>query len=323
MENSSLTKLKSIARFLNLSGRFLFQNFNLKLFNDFLETDPELSSIVASLLQRFPQSSEMVREVLNGRDNRIAEVRTRIHSFDEWVAFCIAYIREVGLNGGNRTIDRFVIPVDQGTHATVNEDRKQQFYNECIEPILIYIELQVKEKLNALYILQRYKILCEWYERVEIFSLKETILTQKHLSKYLFDQGFTYSLSETSVPSGRIDNLALSIGLTGKEQFAALPNAIVAEAKIFDGTEKDILDVKNQILKRINDLGFEEGFAIIFNKSDKKLNLAPVAGYTSGVPFLTDETHKKIYVLTINLHEIFYESTAEIKEREIVLTNGN
>lgn len=48
--NQSLLKLKSIARFLQISGKYYFVNYNLKLFFDFITKDSEIGSIVRKVV---------------------------------------------------------------------------------------------------------------------------------------------------------------------------------------------------------------------------------------------------------------------------------
>lgn len=311
MENKSITKLKSLARFLKISGRFFFENFNLYLFTEFIFNDPEISIIINNLLDKFSSSTEKAKTALE-KAGEVGNLRKRMTSFEEWVAFCVAYIKGTRPNKGNVVIDNFITYTGQARLEEKQELIKAQFFNECIEPILIYIELQVKQELNAIYILQRYKILCEWYEREQLFDKKELDITQNHLSKYLFNQGFTYSLSEINVPSGKIDNLAIDIGLKDRTEFGTLPNAIVAEAKIFKGDKRKIIDVKNQVLKRMQNLNFSEGFCVIFNKSNKKISFS-INTRVSGFTYIVEDS-RKIFFIIINLHNLFYQSASSIEE---------
>ena len=314
MDSLPFQKLKSVAHLLKVSGRFHFQNFNLKLFSDVLMSEPETGIIAQSLLSRYPDSTRKAREALvQTGDPVVPTIRRTINSFEEWVAFCIAYIRYLEVNQGNPAIDRFIVYAGQEDLTTIHEQKKNQFYNECIEPILTYIELQIKQSLNAIYILQRYKVLCEWYERENLIEREEVDLTKDHLSKYLFDQGFTYSLSETAVPSGRIDNLALNIGLRTREEFGALPTAIVAEAKLFTGEQRAIIQVRDQAWRRARDLAFKEAYCVVFNKTPSRLRLLSKEGTIAGLPYIVRES-LKIIVMVIDLHEAFYKSITKVRE---------
>lgn len=313
-ENQSLVKLRSIARFLKLSGRFYFQNYNLKLFLQFLEADPEIAIIINSLIDKYPELQDKFNEHpgdIGLQHANLNVTRSSIDTFDKHVAFCISYLRKaVILLYGNSVVDCFI----QSTGR--QEDRelppKEQFYNDCIEPILIYLELQINRSANALYTLKRYKVLCEWFDRQTLLNKQEIEITRNHLSKYLFDCGFTYSLSETMVPSGRIDNFAINFGLSDKTELANLPNAIIAEAKIFR-TRRSIQEVFNQVDRRMRDLGFHEGYCVIINKTNQKIVFSEMSGDVDGIFYKTVQS-SKIYFLVINLHDNFYESTITIRE---------
>lgn len=318
MVNQSLEKLKSLAKFLQISNIYNFQNWNLALFYNFINEDPELSTIINGLLQKYNDLENILKRRLPGENIETMQLRKQINSFEQWVVVCLAYIKTVGINKGDAVINNFIVPnytTQTNSHSEIN-NKKTQFFNDCIEPILIYIELQIKHSLNALRILQRYKVLCEWYERTELFQKNELEITTNHLSKYLFDNGFTYSLSETNVPSGRLDNIAIDLGLKNIKEIGNLPDVIVAESKIFDGTPKDILDVKNQTFKRITDLNLFEGFCIIFNKTETRIKLLNQNGFVDGFSYMNSDD-KKIYFIIINLNEIFFKSTSEIKNIEI------
>lgn len=326
-ENRSLKKLNSIAKFLKLSGKYYFQNYNLKLFYDFIQNDSEISTIVQKLLLKYPNYENEAREVIINPSENIQGYRSKgkIITFEGWVAFCLFYIKgATESDGGNKILEKFVGLRNTGDEISREQEIVIQFFNDCIEPILIYIELQIQQTKNTLYIFQRYKILCEWYDREYLMEADEPEITKNHLNKYLFDQGFTYSLSETTMPSGKIDNFAFNIGLKDKHDFSNLPDAILAEGKIYDGNKKDIQEVKNQVNKRMEDLGFTEGFCVIFNKTPKQIsfsihsNRKLIGRYTHGFYYLGD-TNKTIFFLVINLDRSFSNSTVTNEELKIEL----
>ena len=57
-ENQSLNKLRTITEFLKLSEKFFLQNYNLKIFVDFLHSDPEISIIIETLLSHYQHVDE-------------------------------------------------------------------------------------------------------------------------------------------------------------------------------------------------------------------------------------------------------------------------
>lgn len=322
MENKSLKKLHAIAKFLKLSGKYYFQNYNLKLFYDFISNDSEIGAIIQKLLLKYPNYESEAKEVITNSGQNIQGYRSngKIGSFEAWVAFCLFYIKAAAeSHGGNLVLEKFVGLRNTGDEISREQEIVAQFFNDCIEPILIYIELQIQQTQNTLYILQRYKILCEWHDRERLLENNELKITKEHLNRYLFDQGFTYSLSETTVPSGKIDNFAFDIGLKDRHDFSNLSDAILAEGKIYNGKKSDMQDVRNQVNKRMEDLGFLEGFCVIFNKTSQQISFS-VSGndsltgrYTDGFYVLND-SNKTTFFIVINLDPSFTNSTVTNKE---------
>ena len=159
--------------------------------------------------------------------------------------------------------------------------------------------------------------MCEWYEREKIRDKQETRLTRDHLSKFLFDNGFTYSLSETSVPSGRIDNFAFNIGLKDPKELSKLPDAIIVEGKIYDGDKSVFGDVYNQVHKRVMELNFNEGYCVIFNKSNENIVLENVKLGGINSLYFNSVKDSKIYFLIVNLNEDFYSSKSTLRELKV------
>jgi len=89
-ESQSLKKLHSIARFLKLSGKYYFQNFNLKLFYDFIQNDSEIGAIIQKLLLKYSGLEDEASEVVGNQASNVRSFRgdRKIDSFEEWVAFC-------------------------------------------------------------------------------------------------------------------------------------------------------------------------------------------------------------------------------------------
>ena len=323
-KSESLIKLNSIARFLKLSGKFLFVNYNLKLFYDFINNDSEIGTIIQKLLLKYPTYEQDAKDVLGNPNQNIYGFRSKgtIVTFESWVAFCLFYIKvATEISGGNPVIQKVISQYDGSGYDKERKD-VTQFFNDIIEPILIYIELQIQQTQNTLYILQRYKVLCEWHCREELLKEDEVSITKNHLSRYLFDQGFTYSLSETTMPSGRIDNFAINIGLKNKHEFGSLPEAIIAEGKIYTGQQKVVQDVRNQINKRMEDLGFLEGFCVLFNKTSNQISFSvsdkggSVGKYSSGF-YILSTSNKTTYFIVVNLDVSFEKSP--ITNEEVVI----
>lgn len=301
-EDQSLLKLQSITSFLKLSGNFLFQNYNLKIFVKFLEDDVELAIIISHLLSKYPKYQQRFSQSNRPDQNELNRMRNEIVSFEESVAFSLAYLKSVVtiyFDQINLAIRDFISPTNDDTV------RNQWFTKECIEPILIYIELHLQATIQAIYLLKRYKVFCEWYGKEDLLiRRREVDITRKHLAKYLFDSGFTYPLVEVVVPSGRIDNLT------------TMPYGIIVEAKIHrsGNPQSAFQEVFNQAYKRTQDLNVQEAFCIIFNKELIEIIVDNADGFIENFSY-KGKNNSRIYFLVINLYSNHIPSGQSLQQK--------
>lgn len=308
IENHTIAKLNSLLNFLEISKRFLFQNYNLKIFSQFLQEDEEISLILSKLLAKYPQYETRFGETNRPNQSELNQLRGSINSFEENVAFCFSYLKNItGLyfNQIHLAIIDFISP-------TNNDDLRQQtFIDECIKPIQIYIELQIKSSLQALNILKRYKVYCEWYGKEEpiLNEENEPGITKKHLARFLFDSGYTYPLVEVVVPSGRVDNL------TGNDY------SIIIEAKIHrtGNPHSTFTEVFNQAYRRTQDLNLPEAFCVIYNRDQADIIVAGHDG-TVGEFFCKTKNSARIYFVVINLYNDV-DSTESLEQKQVNLGN--
>lgn len=305
-QNQSLLKLRSIADFLKLSGNFLFQNYNLKLFVKFLEDDSELTIIMNQLLSKYPKYQQRFNQSNRPGQDELNRMRNEIVSFEENVAFCFSYLRSVV----DIYFDQISLAIKDFISPT-NDDsvRNQWFIKECVEPILIYLELQIQSTLHAIHILKRYKIFCEWYGKDDLLiRRREVEITRKHLARFLFDSGFTYPFVEVDVPSGRIDNLT------------TIPFTIIVEAKIHrrGNPQPTFEDVFNQAYRRTQDLNLQEAFCIIFNKEQVEIIIDNADGFIENF-FYRVKNNSRVYFLVINLYGSQIQSTQSLQPKRVDL----
>ncbi|MEK7518181.1 MAG: hypothetical protein AAB583_06590 [Patescibacteria group bacterium] len=246
-----------------------------------------------NLLSKYPKYEKRFSKTNIPDQSELNNMRNEIVSFDENVAFCFSFLKGI--------VSIYFSSISNGIRyfSATNDDSKQKdlFINECIEPILFYLELQIKSTLNATYILKRYKIFCEWYGRNDFLAdAKEPDITRKHLARFLFDSGFTYPLVEVDVPSGKIDNLTNT------------PYAIIVEAKIHrNGSPQSTFEkIYNQAYKRTQDLNFREAFCIVFNKEKIEIVVDNSEGHIENF-FYKTKNNSRIYFLIINLYKVHSE----------------
>lgn len=305
-EDQTIVRLNSLLSFLEISKRFLFQNYNLKIFSQFLQEDEEISLILSKLLSKYPQYEARFAQANRPDQSELNRLRSTINSFEENVAFCFSYLKSVtGIY-----FDQTHLAINDFISPTSNDDLRQQiFIDECIKPIQIYIELQIKSSLQALNILKRYKVYCEWYGKDEFILNEENEpdVTKRHLARFLFDSGYTYPLVEVVVPSGRVDNLA------------GIDYSIVIEAKIHrTGNPQSIFEqVFNQAYKRTHDLNLPEAFCVIYNRDQVDII---IAGYDGAVGefFYKTKNNTCIYFIIINLYDDV-DSTESLEQKKVDL----
>ena len=58
----------------------------------------------------------------------------------------------------------------------------------------------------------------------------------------------------------------------------------------------------------MNELNFNEGFCVVYNKSSKNISLKNKQKNINGMQYVVTENNKRIFFLTINLNDIFYKS---------------
>ncbi|MBI4096964.1 MAG: hypothetical protein HY428_00920 [Candidatus Levybacteria bacterium] len=257
----------------------------------FLQEDPDISIVLNNLLSRYQKYDDRFKQSNRPDQSELNKMRSEITSFDENVAFSFSYLKSIVniyFSNIHLAINDFISPTN------ADELRQQRFIDECIKPIQIYIELQIKSALHAINILKRYKVYCEWYGRKDLLLVKkdEPDITKKHLARFLFDSGYTYPLVEVVVPSGRIDNLV------GDKY------SVIVEAKIHrNGNPQTTFEkVFNQAYKRTQDLNLPEAFCIIFNRERADIVVNGSDGNVD-ICFYKTKNNSRIYFLVINLYE--------------------
>ena len=236
----------------------------------------------------------------------------------EWAAVAYGVLRQFAGEQDSRAVARYV-PMQSGSK-----------YNEFLEafnalyfdPFYEYVDERLDDPRFVLSQLIRFKHLCEWFRRAELFQLwsndtrrGEKLLGMK-LYEFLFTEGIRIHIEPWSI-SGEADMVSSQEG----------PERLVAEAKIFN-TERSkgadyIVQGFRQIYQYTLDHNEPTGYLVIFNTGNKQLRFA-VSGAGEPVPYII-VSHKTIFFLVIDIFP--YDTTAserpkpeiaEITEAQIV-----
>lgn len=116
------------------------------------------------------------------------------------------------------------------TRKTTRSEQLFEFNEVFINPFHQYINERIDDFNLMLYLLQKYKYACEWFEKARLYSMykedesRGEASLDRELRKFLFFQGVEYPFSSPLSASGRADVVAE----LGTE------NPLVLEIKIFD-----------------------------------------------------------------------------------------
>ena len=151
------------------------------------------------------------------------------------------------------------------------KDPLNYFNNVFTKHLMEYIDNKIEEGNVILYILNKYKLYCEWFKKEELMKLYnnnssrgEELLT-KDLREFLFNQGIDFPFSEPNTPSGRPD---LIYGIN-------TDNPLTLEVKLFGGKGhygKDYIKKGfKQAYHYTKDYNKNFGYLLIFNLSENIL----------------------------------------------------
>lgn len=185
------------------------------------------------------------------------------------------------------------------------KDRIDNFFSSCIDPLVDYVEESFDGEAQLFTAFERYKVLCEWYDKEDLQKKQETEMTRRHLTKFLFDEGYTYNLAEVSSPSGRADNVIPA-------------DAIIAEAKIFNGGAS-VKAVYSQIEKRMQDFNLSTGYCVVYcqDKKDGVPRFLDADGNEGPFVIYRTANGKRIAIMTVRLFDI--PSTEAVKYVDVNL----
>jgi len=202
-----------------------FQRFcsNLIYFMNFIESNPLIKSISDELeihTKDIMPASEWVDKLKNERNAPIYDDETLN------ACFCQSMIRYT-IDVGTGKLDELFWTI------TSKKDRPDQldvFNEEYVNSFYQYLDERIDDFNSTLYLLQKYKYACEWFERDRLYSQykgnesRGEANLDKDLRRFLFLQGIDYPFSSPLSASGRADVIAE----------LDTDHPLVLEIKIFD-----------------------------------------------------------------------------------------
>jgi len=259
---------------------------NLKIFFEFLNGDLLLRSILDELKKDLPDAEPLITGIKTKRrvilpSSYLAKVKT-----------CLSILQYI--------IEKSEEPwrLMSSVSASRNVDAMtQEALKEIFVPVCKYIDEKTVSIDSFHYLLVRFKLKSEWFEKDDLFNLysrdttKGESILDNALRAYLFDQGIDFPFSKPSSPSGEVDILPVI------EQ-----KPIPLEIKVFDGDGRSRSYIRQgfkQAFSYAKDYGEPSAYLVIFNVSQYDLMFKLSSSDTPQRLVIGDKT---IYVFVINLY---------------------
>ena len=190
-------------------------------------------------------------------------------------------------------------------------EKLSEFTSAVIDPFFNFLDDQVDEVSNVLYMIERFKLKAEWFKRFEFYSLYENDTSagernlDKELRSYLFDGGIDYPFSEPVSPSGKADIVAM----LGSE------DPLVLEVKVFDPSRNrnkaHIRQGFHQVFKYASDYNQDTGYLVIFNCSKNPLVVSHNETPNPEFPTRIFYASKSFFIIPIDINPVAASASKE------------
>jgi hypothetical protein len=283
--------------------------YALRQFWGFFDKETTLGAIAAELA-RAPDAGALADAIF--RDGFLPTDQKELISGPfgtemEWAAVSMGVLRRIAGETDYRIVGKLLMGRPDGDLDVYY----REFSDLYLTPFYEYIDERLDDPQFVLGRLIRFKHLCEWFRRDELFQISEDESRQgerqltKRLYEFLYIEGLEIHM-EPSSASGKADMVSSQEG----------SDRLVADSKIFNpakGKSKSyILQGFRQIYQYTLDYNSAIGYLVIFNTSDKQLRFA-VTGDAGPLPRVV-LNHKTIFFLTIDVYP--HEKTASKRSQQ-------
>ena len=197
----------------------------------------------------------------------------------------------------------------------------QEFTEGIIKPLIDYICDRINDEGNLLYLIERFKLKCEWFQQTNLYnqytaapSIGESELTAT-LRASLFDAGIDFPFSQPDSPSGRVDTVA-SMGTR---------DPLVLEVKVFDPARdrraRNLNQGFHQVFRYAQDYDSSVGYLVIFNCSDQELVIAPGPDVEPEYPIRIEHGAKSVFVVVVNVNPTRQSASKENPSTRVSITH--
>lgn len=189
------------------------------------------------------------------------------YDYKQRAALCLAILEKIKNDNNQYAVSQMFSLISSSSRVA---DHVSSFTTNILRPFYSYIDSRIDTGNLPLYLIRRFKHRTEWFQAELLIDEygKDTRHGEekldRHLRKFLFDQGIDYPFSTPLSSSGRADICA---NLDKDDYF-------IIEVKIFDAKTYEKGYVRKgfvQAVKYTEDYNKDMGFLVIFNVSDKRI----------------------------------------------------
>ncbi|MGY5060024.1 hypothetical protein ACWDFR_39170 [Streptomyces sp. 900105755] len=179
------------------------------------------------------------------------------------------------------------------------QDSWRKFTEDILQPLFDYLSERVGAESSVLHTLERYRTRIEWFDREELYTRFEADRANGEevynldLQRFLFLEGDHITHAKPRSASGEADLIG---ELDGRDP-------LVCDGKIFDGSSRGkgyLVKGVHQIIKYAHDYGQHTAYLVIYNITDKLLQL-PTDGTPGAWPPYTELSGVRVYFIHVRV----------------------
>uniref|UniRef100_A0AAU2UVP3 Restriction endonuclease n=1 Tax=Streptomyces sp. NBC_00003 TaxID=2903608 RepID=A0AAU2UVP3_9ACTN len=201
------------------------------------------------------------------------------------------------------------------------QDNWREFAEDILQPLFGYLSERVGAESSILHTLERYRTRIEWFDREELYARFEADhangeeVYNLDLQRFLFLEGDHVTHAKPRSASGEADLVG---ELDGRDP-------LVCDGKIFDGSGRGkgyLVKGLHQIIKYAHDYGQHTAYLVIYNISDRLLEL-PTDGTPGAWPPYTELAGVRVYFIHVRVLPPTTTASKAGKATRVTLTHDD
>ncbi|MGW5618875.1 hypothetical protein [Streptomyces sp. NPDC003877] len=201
------------------------------------------------------------------------------------------------------------------------QDSWREFAEDILQPFFDFLSERVGAESSILHTLERYRTRIEWFDREELYTRFEADRANGEevynldLQRFLFLEGDHITHAKPRSASGEADLIG---DLDSRDP-------LVCDGKIFDGSGRGksyLVKGVHQIIKYAHDYGQHTAYLVIYNISDKLLEL-PTDGTLGAWPPYTEISGVRVYFIHVRVAPPTTTASKAGKATRVTLTKDD